>query len=638
MNMNRTNTVLVLLTALLVTATGSLADLPAQEANVWAPVGDLVGHSNHGTITMQVLDAYGFEPKYSEDWQLNRKFGGSLLLGWRTIGQSGEITSLRTYGGTGLDGHPQGHLTFGTAMPGKYGVTFDYRRFENHYDTTSEMRAPSFAAGPVPPALDSVPDLDWNRMRVAIKYNLGSNLHLDAGYRRMHRDGTKGSLLRGAGGSTVPAVKSFGTTTDAFHVGTAYSGNALAARLKLDMRSSKGDRSLDAPHAFNDDQLLWNLNLDASYDLSPRVRVLGGGLYSRLASDQAEVYGGADYLTQSEAKTSAGQLGLHTRVGSSTTLRLGGQYQKMDSEAQTYDDGYNLDHAMTRERTRTLVRAKLVNTGVAKTHLQLHYNYESSDLQELVAQGGLPEVTVDNQATDQERTRQNLGAKVRYRFNRQIGLKISGDWKKTEITETTTGSGTGVDWLYRLGNRDIDNFKWQVALQMKPTADLKLDLGHQGISRTITRTDLDDVETTWSSQSGFVMANWAALPRLSVLASASLGVDKYELTDGPVSSGSQGPLTYDGTTLRFAPGVVYTFSEKLNVEAIYEGVRFEDKGDAPDEGNQLNSDLDNLLLRVGYNVGEQARVTAAYRRQEFDENRWDDYILDIYSVSVSGKF
>jgi hypothetical protein len=45
-----------------------------------------------------------------------------------------------------------------------------------------------------------------------------------------------------------------------------------------------------------------------------------------------------------------------------------------------------------------------------------------------------------------------------------------------------------------------------------------------------------------------------------------------------------------------------------------------------------------LLLRAGYDVGEKARVTASYRRQEFDENRWDDYILDIYSLSVSGTF
>lgn len=638
MKMNRTNTMLVLLTALLVTATGSMAELPAQEVNVWAPVGDLVGTTNHATVTAQVLDAYGFQPKYSEDWQMNEDFTGSLLFGWHKISEKNHLTGVRGYGGMGLDGKFQGLMTARASQPGKYSATVDFRRFAHQYDTTSEMRALSFAAGPIPPALDAVPHLDYNRYGASIKYGLGESLNLVAGYRRLERDGTKGSLLRGASGSAVPAVKSFDTTTDAFYLGSNYSGGDLAAKIGFDMRSTTASRTLGDPRAFNDDQLLWNLNLDASYDLSPRMRVLGGGLYSRLAADQTEVYNDANYLTQNEATTSAGQLGLHTRVGQATTVRLTGQYQKMDSEAQTYDDGYNLDHAMTRERTRTLVRAKLINTSMAKTHLQLHYNYESSDLAEIVAQGDLPDVAADNQVTDQERTRHDLGAKLRYRFDRQVSFKASLRMNKAEITETSAGSGAGADWLYRLGSRDVDNTKWQLAFQLKPTADLKLDLGHQGISRTLTRTDLDNVETTWSSQSGFVVANWAAMPRLSILASASLGVDKYELTDGPVSSGTQGPLTYEGTTLRFAPGVVYTFSEKLNAEAIYEGVRFEDKGDAPSEANQLNSDLDNLLLRVGYQLNEKARLTAAYRRQEFDENRWDDYILDIYSLSLSGTF
>jgi len=118
----------------------------------------------------------------------------------------------------------------------------------------------------------------------------------------------------------------------------------------------------------------------------------------------------------------------------------------------------------------------------------------------------------------------------------------------------------------------------------------------------------------------------------------SYGIEKFEVENGPVAGSSMGPLTYEGKTLRFAPGVIFQLMDKMQLEAHYEGVRFEDPGDAPDEANQLNSDLDRILARASYQVSEAMKVTATYRRHEFDENRWDDYIMDLYSLSLSGKF
>ena len=108
-------------------------------------------------------------------------------------------------------------------------------------------------------------------------------------------------------------------------------------------------------------------------------------------------------------------------------------------------------------------------------------------------------------------------------------------------------------------------------------ADLSLQLGHQAVDQTYELVD-DATETTWSSQSGFATVNWMVTPKISFLGTVSLGKDKYELTDGPTAGGNMSPLTYDGTTLRYAPGVVYSFNDKLNLEAVYEGVNFEDKG------------------------------------------------------------
>lgn len=632
MNMNRTMTMLVLLTALLVPVAATYAGLPAKEANIWAPVGDLVGTTNHGTVTMSVLDAYGFESKSSEDWQLNDKFSSSLLFGWHTANENGTLMSLRSAGGSRLDGNVDGHLTFSAVQPGKYGFNLDYRGYEHRYDTTSEMRAATFGLT-YPSELSETPALNWNRARFSMKYHVNEAWHLDAGLTQTDRKGTKGSLLRGAPGTAAPGLKGFASTSSTFWVRGNYALNRLAASLRFDITDNQGDRSQGSNHTYGDDQLVWNLNLKAKYQLNPRTQLLAGGLMARAANDLTEMVGSSEYLTQNEAKTTAGQLGVVSKITKCTTVNLTGQFKKQDTEAQILADGTTMDNAMTRDRTGTVIQAKLATTILPKSKIQLFYKYNKSDLEEVVAQDALPGVATDFQTTDQERTKQNAGLKFRYRFNRMASLKGNLGWSKTEITETTAGE----DLLYKLGDRNLDQLKYQLALGLKPTSDLRMDLGFQAIDQTYERLD-EAVETTWATQRGYLIANWTVMPRLTILASASLGQDKYELTDGPVSTGTIGPLMYDGKTLRYAPGVVFSATDKLTLEAIYEGIDFEDKADRDDDSYKLQSDHSRVLLRAGYDVGENARVTAGYRRQEFDENRWDDYILDIYSLSVSGTF
>lgn len=630
MNMKRTSHMLVLLTALLVTAAVSFAGLPAQEANIWAPTGDLVGKTNHGTVTMTVLDGYGFEPKASEDWQLNDKYSSSLLFGWHTAGENGQLVSLRSFGGNRLDGNIGGHLTFATVQPGRWGFAFDYRGFDHHYDTTSEMRAASFA-GTMPPMLDMEPGMNWNRANFTMKYHVNSAWHIDGGFGRMNRSGDKSSLARGAIGSAVPALRVIDNRTNSIWMRVNYARKAMAAKVRFEMRDTDGMRSHDAPHSYVDDQKLWNLTADASYDVNANTRVLAGGQFAKLENTQTEQLGSTSYAPDSEAKTTAGQLGVITKLGKATTVKLTGQFKKQDTEGQTLNDDLSIAQGMTRDRNSTLFQAKVATMAMDNAKVQVHYKYSKSDLEEIVALDNLPGVATDFQTTDQERTKQNAGFKLRYRFNRKAYLKGSLGWTKTEITETSVGE----DILYKMGDRDLNQLKYELALGLKPTGDLRLDLGLQAIDQTYDRLD-EEVETTWATQRGYVMANWTVMPKLSILASASLGVDKYELTDGPVATSAMSPLMYEGTTLRYAPGVVYSFNDKLTLEAIYEGINFEDEGD--DEANKLTSDSSRFLVRAGYDVGDEARLTASYRRQEFDENRWDDYILDIYSLSVSGKF
>ena len=84
----------------------------------------------------------------------------------------------------------------------------------------------------------------------------------------------------------------------------------------------------------------------------------------------------------------------------------------------------------------------------------------------------------------------------------------------------------------------------------------------------------------------------------------------------------------------FEAGMAALLVPYLKIHAVF----IEDKGDGAAESNQLNSDCDRIIVRAGYDVSEKARVSLGYRHQEFEEKRWDDYAMDIYSMSISGKF
>ena len=620
MKMTKTMILLVLLTALLATATAT----QAQQYRIWAPTGDLVGQDNHGTVTMGVLDDYGFAPKFSEDYQLNNKFNGSLLLGWHTAGENGQLMSLRSYGRTGLDGQLNGHVTYGTAQPGKWAFNLDYRGYHHGYDTTSELRNVSFAGTP-PTALEVMPVLNWSRTSADVMVKRCEPGRMRAGLDYFQRSGEKSSLLWG---HTTPSVNRLDTRSQGFWLSPAMSMGALQANLRFAYRENKGTRVSN--EMYGDDNQVWNLSLNANYALNPRLRLMGGGLVGRLAGDNTQTYSGNDILTQNEAVTTAGQLGVMARVTKCTTVKLTGQFKKLDSEAQVYEELVGVS-ATERDRSSTVLRFKANSNPTKKARIQAYYRYNKSDLDEVVGRGGLLDAATVMQTTDEERTRNAAGLKVRYRFNNKACLRGGFGWKKTEVTQIITDDAI----LFNMGDRNLDQMNWQLALHLRPMADLSLKLGHRGVDQTYELVD-EATETTYSGQSGFATVNWQVMPKLSFLGTVSLGKDKYELTDGPTAGSNMSPLTYDGTTLRYAPALVYSFNEKLTLEAVYEGVNFEDKGDAA--ATELKSDTSQFLVQAGYDVGEQARLTAAYRRCELDENRWDDYILDIYSLSLTGRF
>jgi hypothetical protein len=190
---------------------------------------------------------------------------------------------------------------------------------------------------------------------------------------------------------------------------------------------------------------------------------------------------------------------------------------------------------------------------------------------------------------------------------------------------------------YWMGDRQRDRLRWELALRTRPWRTVRFDIGHQTIDQTYERKDAAQSETTWKASRGFANINWMPLDILTVYGMFSYGVEKYGLTGDPVPTADMNAISYDGTTMRFTPGATVVLAENLHVEGYYEGVRFEDKGN--DEVIQvLQADHDRLLLRAGYEFKPELRLSASYTRNDFEENRWDDYIHHLYALSLSGTF
>jgi hypothetical protein len=325
-----------------------------------------------------------------------------------------------------------------------------------------------------------------------------------------------------------------------------------------------------------------------------------------------------------EAKLSSGQLGLTARIFRATTLRLAGVVRNLDS------DGAVNGAAMKRDRSSSDIRAAVVYAGLRRTRLELKYRYRKTDLDETSTDGAT------GMKLDQEQKRNQLDFRGRYRFSRSADLRLQIGWldRQTDKVRTWTGS----PWYTGIPETKRSQLGLQLFVRTRIASSLRLDLGYRGWDRTSERSDQSGVETTWQANHGFLNVDWTALPKLGLRATVAYGTDKYELSGPTVPDAGMGAVNQDGNTLRFVPGLAWQIVPRLNLDAMYEMIRYEDKGDASATLDILQSDHDRVLLRAIWAWTERMDVTASYRRQEFMEHRWDNHIQDLYAVSVGGRF
>jgi len=579
-------------------------------------------------------DPHGNQPKFAEDWQQNDNFIFNGLFGYKTVLGNGRNIIARGYGES--DGTSTAtRITLTTVKPGKCRAAIEFRSATNFYDITSEMRSHNFSMPPAPPVLTEQPALDWRLAKVRYARNLGKGYKVSLGFNQLHKQGSKNSLLRGANGNAAPGIKLFDNTTNEFLLGVGYQGTNLEVNANGLFRQSDNNRAVGL-HTYTEDHTYYRASLAATYRFSDKTNLLGSLTTGKLETDNQEGFDGQTYSPSGESTTMNGRLAFITRLGPATTTRVTAGFGTWNTDYQTDLAGI-IEQATNRERASFDAGLLVTNTSLKKTRLRFDYRFRGTKLEDSVAMNNLPgSITEGNQIIDQDRMSQRASLKMTTRVGRKTSLKARLDWRSLFVDQTNSWSGS--ELFYTMGDRTQNRFGGRLAVQTRPSGKVRLNLGVQAHAQNFERDDVENVKTTNSATQGFVGLNFLANDRLTFLGTGSYGIEKFEVENGPVAGSSMGPLTYEGKTLRFAPGVIFQLMDKMQLEAHYEGVRFEDPGDAPDEANQLNSDLDRILARASYQVSEAMKVTATYRRHEFDENRWDDYIMDLYSLSLSGKF
>ena len=621
-----TTTALILVLALPVLAGETL---PAQAQRIWAPTGDLIGLQNHATATLIINDDHGDEAKAAEDWSILGKTFGYGLFGYHQTSDSSHQLTVRGDGGNVEGGGLSGNIGLWSSTPGKYSVRLLYNRHSQFYDRDSEMRSPNFPYPPPPPEIPDLPSLDWRRGRLDLRWHLSSAFDVTFGLADLRRNGSKSSLARGSIGETPPGVQRIDGKQYEIYLGGTFRTGRFGSELRFALRDSDIKRELVGIHDYDDERKSYRASLDATYDVGNVMRLAAYGAYNNLELKGREIWGSGDGATDSNSKNTVGQLAFQSRLWRKANLLVSARFDGLKNESRI-DDATGALFAGDRDRTRQDYRVALNNTWVPSTRMRLQYRYTNADLE-----GTTFDPDAGNtQRLDEQRKRHDLGFRSRTNLSRALKLKLGIRYNKLDVDQAASGD----QWYGILGDHERARLNWTVALKTRPHPNVPVDLGYQGVNQNFKRTEGDVSETTWKANRLFLNVNWIANARFSMYGMVNYGTETYELTGVADPVGGHGAYEYDGGTLRFVPGAVLHITNAVELEGMWEGIRYENTGDVTSTLNPVKADHDRAMLRLRWQASDKLAATATYRRNAFAENRWDNYIQDLWSFSVSGVF
>ncbi len=639
--MKTTLTTTALVLALGLACVAAADELPAQAQRIWAPTGDEIGQANHATAEAMINDDHGDQAQAAEHGSLLGKSFGSGLFGYERRSESSHLLLLRGHGGNLESSGLAGNVALLSGAPGVYGLKLSYHAHDLYWDRDSELRSPAFPLPPAPPALAFTPHLAWQRASMALRYQLTDALQVRGGVNHLARDGRKASLLRGATGAAAPQVQTVDSKLYEVWVAGAHSTGALATELRLSYQGSDGTRDYAGRHGHDEERNLYQARLAAAYELSPTTRVLAHGGLSRLELIATETWAAnRNAAVDGDTETQVGQLAVMAKLAARTHVRASARFSSQQSDIRV-DEGTGILHAADRSRDRQDFRLVVDNADLPDTRVRLQYRFAKTSQEDITAEDGRPGSWSqgDTQTLDQETTRHDFSLQSRTRLSRQARLKLGLQWTSQDVEQDRTwDTASNNPWYGFLGDHTRTRLGWDASVQTRLRPDLMLDLGYQGRDQTFERTEPGTVETTWQANRLFANLNWLAEKRLTVYGMVTYGKETYELTGVDDPAAGMGAFNYDGATLRFIPGAVLQLTRCLQLEGMYEGIRYENTGHESARLNAVKADHDRAMVRLRWQASERLAASLTYRRNEFDENRWDDYIQDLYAVALSGRF
>ena len=602
---------------ILMLVSGSLAGETAFRP--WAETGDEVGLFNHVTVGFESLDEFGYNGRSAEDWSRVGDTAFTGLFAWTTVNENSHFMTLRGFGENRSDGDMTGAFDFSTGTPGVYGLDVQYRRANRFYDGTIEQRHPM----PVPPTeLDALPSLRWCRGQADGHYALGKSLTLRFFADDIRRKGSKASLARGTSGLNPPAIKTFDTKSMRLGSSLEWKGSGLRADVGFIMGRDEGDRDRSGTHSTVDDQEMSAVRGGVAWDATKSLTILSRGGLSTVNSKPVETAGG-EKSVDLEQSASTGVVAALWRPSSKLNARVSARVHNVEVDG-TVGPVATDQTTVDRERSRTTLNAAATWRATGKTRVDLGLRHDVSDLDETLTTVGTDPVLAGEEVTSQKRTTTRMTIKGRHRLTKSSTLKGELRVDRVDIVQNEPAGER-----YWQGDRTFDSYRASLGLALRPSSTIRFEFGGQSLHRTFERTDVDDVENTFNADRMTATASWLAGNRLSLYGAFSWGHEIYELTTGAEAPDGAADIVYDTTTLRMAPGAVLSLPKGIRLEGSWELVRNLDS---------VENDYDRMTVRGSYPLTEKATVTALFRKYEFDENRWDDYILDLYAVMVSTRF
>ena len=567
---------------------------------------------NHWTVGTTLLDDYGYQGRAAEDWSMAEETSFFGLFAWDGRDDLGKGLALNG-AGTNASGGFSGLFALSGGTPGQVSYGATYRTFDRFYDGSSEMAYPM----PEPAYLEVLPELRWARGNAAVRYRMSETLTFRVNVDEMRRSGDKGSLARSGGGLAVPGVKEFDTKSMRATVAADWRVGSLRGDLGLTIGKDEGDRALRDDHAYVDDVEHTTVSGGAAWDATGDLSLLGRFAMTTTTSKPVENVS-ADTAADMERKARSGALAALWRPARGLSAKVSAAVRKVETDGTTEDAQLA---AFDRERESTDLRADVTWRGPDRTSLRVLARHRTTTLLEnlFTAAGGDPD-----HVTDQERTSTTLRVKARRALSPKASLVADFETGTTDIVQQETG-----DMRYWQGDRERSGWTGSAAASLRPARGVRLDVGGRAIRRTFTRTDIEGLETTFDADRFYASGSWLATERVTVIGSVSWGHEVHGVPEGAEAADGQAATTYDATTLLSAPGLSWDLGGGWRCECHWEAVRKTDS---------VENDYDRGHLRTSYDLNDRMTVAGCFRKYEFDENRWDDYILDLYTLSITSRF